>query len=322
MKIVALITFKNESSNLYNCLKSISGVVESILGYDDSSSDDSSSIFQSMGGNLVGADLGLKFVNGQEREIRSALLLEGQKIKGTHFLFIDADEVFSDTLRIHFRQYCAMLIPGQKLNINWVNLGLNGLSYYPVGGEFQPMQKDFVVMDANGLGYNGDSSQILHFGRTPSGNTLVEPITLPPIHGAVLHSQHLDRDLYALKQVKYKCLELAKTRISPYQINENTRFTLSDSSAVIPVPGEYRCEQFAFAANEVALNETLLEIFVLFKEFGILYFEKLEIWHIGLLKEHFINLTGRLPKSYKVAKFFRRARFKARVIKNAILSRS
>jgi hypothetical protein len=322
MKIVALITFKNESSNLVNCLKSISGVVDSILGYDDSSSDDSSSIFQSMGGNLVGTDLGLRFINGQEREIRSALLLEGRKIKGTHFLFIDADEVFSDTLRIHFIRYCAMLVPGQKLNINWVNLGLNGLSYYPVGGEFQPMQKDFVVMDANGLGYNENSSQILHFSRTPSGNNLVEPIALPPIHGAVLHSQHLDRDLYALKQVKYKCLELAKTRISPYQINENSRFTLSDFSAVIPVPDEYRCEQFTFTANQVALNETLLEIFGFFKTSGILYYEKLEIWHIDLLKEHFINLTGRPPKSYKVAKFFRRARFKALVILNPILSRS
>ena len=314
--------FKNESSNLFNCLKSISGVVDSVLGYDDSSLDDSSSIFQSMGGTLIGADLGLRFVNGQEREIRSALLLEGRKIEGTHFLFIDADEVFSDTLRIHFGRYCAMLSPGQKLNINWVNLALNGLSYYPVGGEFQPIQKDFVVMDTEGLGYSESSPPMLHFGRTPNSYALVEPITLPPVHGAVLHSQHLDRDLYALKQAKYKCIELVISRISPYQINENTRFTLSDFSAVIPVPDEYRCEQFAFAANQMALNETLLEIFGFFKEFGILYFEKLEIWHIGLLKEQFLNLTGRMPKSYKVAKFFRKARLKACAILNLILSRS
>ena len=309
MNIAALIMFKNEQFNLPNCLNSIVDVVDLVLGYDDFSSDRSAEIFESMGGVLVGQESGLKHVNGEERDIRSLLLSEAKSLGATHFLCIDADEFLSDVLRKNFRQCCKKLEAGQKLLLPWVNLANRGLSYYPVNSPFPPTLKDFVVADAPEIAYpKGD--WVMHFDRTPSSSNASDPIITPQHVGAVLHTQHLEQKMYDLKQAKYKCLELTKSGDSPFQINENTRFTMTTSDNFEDLPIEFRFTGYVQTSNDLAIMDTLSEIHFLFDQFGVLYFEKLEIWQNLNLREYFTKKTGRLPRRFHFSKFLRRLKLK------------
>jgi hypothetical protein len=291
--------------------------VDLVLGYDDFSSDNSSDIFESMGGILVGRELALRFVNGEEKDIRSLLFKEAKKLGATHFLCIDADEFLSDVLKSNFRQYCKSLESGQKLLISWVNLANHGLSYYTVDSPFPPTLKDFVVADSPDLSYSkGDWA--MHFDRTPSSNKGADPVIAPSNGGAILHMQHLDQALYELKQAKYKCLELTKTGVSPFQINENTRFTLATSENFQDLPVEYRFMGFQQTSNEWAINDTLSEIYLLFDQFGLLYFEKLEIWRALSLQNYFTKKTGRFPRNFYHLKFLRRVKLKSLALRNKI----
>lgn len=320
MKIAALIMFKNEQFNLPNCLRSISGVVEFILGYDDFSSDDSAAVFESMGGILVGRNSGLRHVNGQEKEIRSMLFDEARKLGATHYLCIDADEFFSDILSENFRMLCEKLNPGQKLLISWVNLADDGTTYYPDESPFQPTLKDFAVKECSDLAYS-TGQWLMHFDRTPSPSKALDPEITPSSMGAVMHMQHLNKPLYELKQAKYKCLELVKTGESAFQINENANFTLLAFDNYQGLPIEYIFTEFVLVPNDFAINETLAEIFLLFDQYGVLFFEKLEIWQVDSLRQYFTQQAGRSPRHFYFSKFLRKVKlkclvvFKTRVIK-------
>lgn len=313
MLIAALIMFKNEAVNLPNCLKSLSGVVDFTIGYNDHSTDSSQAIFESFGGLIVGQNAGLRHVNGDERLIRALLLDEARKSGATHYLCIDADEVLSDSLKVVFRLYCSELDYGQKLNITWVNLASKGTSYFGPTSPFPPIYKDFVVRDAPDLNYPVNRWE-MHFSRTPTSSNSLQEINIPRESGAVLHSQHLDEATYYLKQAKYKCIELVKNPHSAFQINENASFTLLKSDKILLLPRYYESEHARFDVNQVSRIEIFNEIQELFEEHGIEYFEKLDIWSIEELSESFRQISGRKPRKFQMARLQRRIVLKIRSV--------
>ncbi len=301
--------FKNEATNLPNCLKSLSGVVDFIVGYNDSSSDESGAVFKSFGGVVIGEGSNLKHVNGEEKDIRSLLLHEGRKLGATHFLCIDADELLSDTLKKDFRSHCSKLSIGQKMNIYWVNLTNNGKSYFAAQSPFKPTLKDFVVRDCPDLAYQRSGWE-MHFDRTPSSKSSGTALILSEEEGAVLHLQHLDEEAYKTKQAKYKCIELIKSSQTAYQINDNTSFTQSDRGEIRELPGFFTAKELIIAQNDLARSEVLKEVQDLFELHGITHFEKLDIWTVKALHEIFKKETGRKPRKFIFMRFLRRVKLK------------
>jgi hypothetical protein len=313
MKIAALIPFRNEEFNLPNCLSSLNGVTDFILGHDDSSLDNSRKVFEDLGGQIIGDHSGLSFSTGDERMIRDLLLSEARKRGATHFLFIDADEVLSDSLQANLREYCELLSPGQKIFIQWVNLALDENSYFSDGSVFRPLSKDFIIRDHSSVSFMSDGWS-LHFGRTPHAESDIPPQIIPVDRGVVLHSQHLDENLYQIKQVRYKCIELIHGSNSAFQINENSAFTLDQAAMISRLPSEFSAKKLVFKSNDIAAMEIQTELIQLFQEYGVKYFEKLEIWHVGVLRDYFIYTMGRAPRSFTASKLFRRIRLKLVVL--------
>lgn len=310
MKVAALIPFKNEALNLPNCLNSIKDIVDFVIGYDDSSKDNSRAVFDSFGGIILDSKPGLSFSTGDEKVIREMLLAEAQRLEATIFFFIDADEVVSNYLKINFRSYCASLLPGQAAHINWVNLANDGKSFFPDGGPFQPVYKSFLIRDDGTLTYRPPGKDILHFSRVPNSENLTPPIAIPSKDGSILHLQHLDQDLYMAKQIRYKCLEMVHETSNPFQINDNYAFTLNKAKIVQELPAYYQARDLVFTANELAKNDIYQEIFSLLQDFGVEYFEKLDIWHVKTLREFFEAETGRSPREFRFSKFMRKIKFK------------
>jgi glycosyltransferase involved in cell wall biosynthesis len=318
MKIAALIPFRNEEFNLPNCLSSLIGVADFVLGHDDSSSDNSRNVFEDLGGQMIGEHSGLSFSNGDERAIRDLLLTEARKRGATHFLFIDADEVLSDSLRESLRDYCSSLSPGQKILIQWVNLASDENSYFNDQSVFRPLDKDFVIRDHASVFFLSEGG-VLHFGRTPNSQSSMPPQIIPPSRGVILHLQHLDEDLYQIKQVRYKCVELIHGTNSAFQINENSAFTLDRSVIISKLPSEFSVRKLVFTSNGIAAIEVQTELIKLFQQYGVKYFEKLEIWHVKVLSEYFVSTVGRPPHSFTASKFFRRIWLKLAVVKRKLL---
>lgn len=314
IKIAALIMFKNEETNLGNCLISLKGSIDFILGYDDHSQDKSKEVFQTHGGEVVGREFNYSFSRGEEREIRTLLMEEARKRGATHFLFIDSDEFFSDTLKINFRLHCEKLFAGQKLLISWVNLAGEGTSKFSDDSPFATQLKDFVVRDHENLTYF-DGVWSLHFGRTPLFKSIdVSSVTIPHYDGVILHSQHLDRNSYELKQAKYKCIELIHGSSSAFLINDNTRFTLVNSTNLADLESSETHSVSTFSENSVSNEILYAEIAALFQKYGVKHFEKLEIWHLESLNNYFVTESGRKPRRYRFHKLCRKVLLKLRKI--------
>jgi hypothetical protein len=107
--------------------------------------------------------------------------------------------------------------------------------------------------------------------------------------------------------------------VSAFQINENSAFTLDQSAIIFRLPSEYSAKKLVFFKNEIAATEIQNEIIQLFQQYGAKHFEKLEIWHVGILREFFISTVGRSPRNFAASKFFRKIRLKIKVVLRRML---
>ena len=96
LKIIALLPFKNEAHNLSAYMKNILKLADLVIGYDDNSSDNSLKIFKDLGGLPISFALEDNFARGGQYKIRNELLNKGRELGGTHFIVLDADEVFNE----------------------------------------------------------------------------------------------------------------------------------------------------------------------------------------------------------------------------------
>ena len=299
MKIVALIPFRNESLLLPACLTSLRGIADDLVGYDDGSTDDSKAIFESFGGTvLCSAGPGSSWAAGKERDVRCRLLTEGRQRKGTHFIWLDADEAFSANFKDHALRSIVALAPGHKLALQWLALWKTSDAYRDDKSVWSNNYKDFIVHDAPELGYN---EGILHFGRTQGPNTPDNWHTVPLEQGAVLHFQFAAWRQFQAKQCWYRCAELRQHPDQAEAINERYAITLDDPTAkTTPIPSEWVAGlPVPRHLNELPPAWHLQEIFGMFEQHGAEFFEALDIWHVPELHTEFMRLTGKHPKIHR-----------------------
>ncbi len=293
MKIIALLPVKNEAWVLPTYISSVLKIADEIIALDDGSTDESATILKNSGAFVLQHDLGSeKVINMSHR--RTFLLEKGRERKGTHFIWLDADETFSINFLDKAKIIFGNLQPGQKLCMRWVHAWKDTENYLnDDSSPFGKIWKDFIVYDDGKMKFE---ERFLSEARTPGDSSNI--ITLPEKEGVVLHWQFSRWSMTQYKQALYRCIELLEGSRSARRINNTYRTTLDNKDFKIKtIPLEWVHGLTMPDIDTSGSNYYREQMLTLFQKYGIEQFEPLQIWHIEELKKIFIEKLGREPKS-------------------------
>ncbi len=284
MKIVGLALVRNEEGKLPHFLRALSRVTDAICVLDDASEDRSREIVASLVDEcrierVIHQPL---WDNYAERRNRQALLEAGRAVGGTHFVILDADEVFTaDLIRgDYLRRQVERLKPGQTLSLRWLNLWRSMKAYRVDGTKWGNVKKRFIFADDGACSYSGPR---FHIDRCPT-NLGGEQLAVRDGSG-VLHYQFADWHSAWVKQAWYRCLErIAYPEKSPLEINLNYGESVSETGLRL------RPVHQAWTATYPAINgdtyfgtgaeRLATEVRSWFATYGVERFADLDIWDL------------------------------------------
>lgn len=300
MKIIALMPVKNEEWILPTTLKELSRYIDDLVVLDDSDQDNSRSVIKKYGGHLI---------NQNRKKIsysswRSDLLKKGRELGGTHFIWLDADESFSNNFYNNYVSIFKSLKPGQALNMEWICLWKSAFKQRFDNSIWVKNYKDFVFCDDQISDFN---EQNLHENRTPVKKNRINNIKLPCKFGNVLHFQFVPFKRFQEKQAFIASLDFLSSNKTATEINKRYSITLDSPNIRLKnVPKDWIIN---FNNKNLIRLEKLDDSYFLnkllwyFKKYGVKKFEQLEIWHIEKLKAYFTKFEGRtpIPIKYKLS---------------------
>ncbi len=167
-KIVGLVPVRNEAQMIVPCLKALAMYTDAIVVLDDASEDGTVAAVQALQKEChIERIIEKKVWYRDEPGDRNLLLQAGREIGGTHFIVIDADEMFTaNLLKDNFlRNKVLALQSGERLQLTLINLWRSVNQY----------RYDYSVWSGAGIviGFCDDGicsykSGFLHTSRTPS----------------------------------------------------------------------------------------------------------------------------------------------------------
>ena len=308
MKVIALLPFRNEEWFLPSYLHNTTKIVDEIIAIDDGSIDNSVKILEDAGAKVYSSEKLIKFNSGwSEGSIRAELLKLGREAGGTHFVCLDADETFTNPLVENFQELLPQLKPGEKMSLQWLALWKSYSSYRHDATVWSNNWKDFVVCDDPSLSYN--HNQHMHVGRTPASVSDVNNESwrrLENEHGAVMHFQFSAYNNFQLKQCWLRCSELIQEPYNSQGINIKYSITLLEQNVGLEeMPKSWydkivlpKVENFdpEWKDSSFVRADLLPGIYKYFEDYGVEFFENLNIWHVPQLRNYFIKQTGRMPR--------------------------
>ena len=308
MKVIALLPFRNEEWCLPSYLHNTTKIVDEIIAIDDGSIDNSVKILEDAGAKVYSSEKLIKFNSGwSEGSIRAELLKLGREAGGTHFVCLDADETFTNPLVENFQELLPQLKPGEKMSLQWLALWKSYSSYRHDTTVWSNNWKDFVVCDDPSLSYN--HNQHMHVGRTPASVSDVNNESwrrLENEHGAVMHFQFSAYNNFQLKQCWLRCSELIQEPYNSQGINIKYSITLLEQNVGLEeMPKSWydkivlpKVENFdpEWKDSSFVRADLLPGIYKYFEDYGVEFFENLNIWHVPQLRNYFIKQTGRMPR--------------------------
>ena len=291
MKIITLLPVKNESWILRFSLKNFSIFSDEIIILDDNSIDDLKIIAQEFPKvRIIPFSTTEKFVDMSLR--RNILLSEGRLAGGTHFIFLDADEIISDTFSQNFRDSISNMNPGDTLYLPWIFVAQENEELCFDSKE-KTNYKDFIFCDDKKSIYQ---KQFLSEARTPGDRK--SKLYIPFEKGYVLHFQNLARKRNQLKQAWYRCNELIEGSRSAQRINATYDHTKKQTIRNRELlQDKFTITNFEKIDQNAGYDFYINQITNLFKQKNITFFESLDVWHISELRELFINKVGKCPKA-------------------------
>lgn len=313
--IIALVPFKNEAHLIPLFMESLSTVTDLVIGYDDNSSDDSSTVFLKFGGILLPPDMlpSRKPGSGADVAVRQALLDFGRSCGGTHFLIIDIDEVICGLDHKVLRDIIANLAPGQYLNLDLLTSWQNFATYITGDDLRRPRTMDFAFGDESSLAYD-KSSKFVHFDRLPrSSNAEFKRrvrINTPNIF--VLHLSYINENIAQLKQSWYRMLERAIFGRSSNLINDTYHFTKIEPSQITKLPknslpGFLNDGQLVKLQNRNCKDTWhFAEICNLMERYPKYTFVNLDIFHVPEIEEAYKDIYKVFPRNTLWTKAFER----------------
>jgi glycosyltransferase involved in cell wall biosynthesis len=282
-KIVGLVPVRNERRVLPQYLRTLSLYTDAIVFLDDASEDDSVEVVESLAAECrVERILRNKTWHFDEPVTRNRLLEAGRSIGGTHFIVLDADELFTaNCLEGGFlRRTILDLKPGDVLEMNWIQLWRSTARYRFDQSVWTWNMKDFVFCDDGQAGYESD---FIHCPRTP-----------PSLAGArhriegydrgVMHFQFVHWRNLLVKQAWYRCLErIRQPQKPPAEINRVYAGSVDETGlGVRPSPASWFAGYPSFDPSIYSQPDIAREQEVLgwFEKHGREYFRDLAIWDI------------------------------------------
>ena len=308
MKVIALLPFKNEEWCLPSYLHNTTKIVDEIIAIDDGSTDNSVKILEDAGAKVYSSEKLINFNSGwSEGSIRAELLKLGREADGTHFVCLDADESFTNPLVENFQELIPQLQPGEKMSLQWLALWKSYSSYRHDATVWSNNWKDFVVCDDPSLSYN--HNQHMHVGRTPVSVSDINNESwrrLENEHGAVMHFQFSAYNNFQLKQCWLRCSELIQEPHNFQGINIKYSITLLEQNVGLEeMPKSWydgivlpKVENFdpEWKDSSFVRADLLPGIYKYFEDYGVEFFENLNIWHVPQLRNYFNKQTGRMPR--------------------------
>ena len=121
-----------------------------------------------------------------------------------------------------------------------------------------------------------------------------------------MHFQFSAYNNFQLKQSWLRCSELIQAPNTESQINSKYSITMLDDNVglanmpeswynEIPLPDVVNFDD-EWNERSFVRADLLPGIFKYFEDYGVEYFEKLNIWHIPQLRNYFIKQTARQPR--------------------------
>ncbi len=282
-KIIGLMPVRNEAPIIEQSLKALALYADAIVVLDDASTDNTVKIVK-----RCAKDCKVKHVITKshwyrdEPGDRNALLQAGRKLGGTHFIVIDADEMFtSNCLDQQFlRKRILSLKPGDILMVNWIHLW-RSIDYYRFDGSVWTWNyKDIIFCDDTKARYD---SGFIHTSRVPNFLNGKRHVIEGYTHG-LIHFQFVNWRNLLVKQAWYRCLErIRDPKKSARAINK--RYAPSKDERDIhlePAPRAWFEGYTFFAPKVFASAERWREKQILswFNQYGRKHFADLDIWDI------------------------------------------
>jgi len=200
-KIVGLVSVKNEQNNIEQCLHALSLYTDSIVILDDVSQDNTPAILQQYKDAYNLHIITKKQWHRDEAKDRNLMLQCGRAMGGTHFIIIDADEMFTAPCKHgeHLRNAILRLEPGDWLSCFWINL-YEHAQHYDDNNYIKP----FIFCDDKVAQYNNNMR--IHAARIPEGLSGREYVLEPTSQYGLLHFKFINWDNVLLRNAWYQCL--------------------------------------------------------------------------------------------------------------------
>lgn len=218
-KIIGLMAVRNEESIIEQHVRALSLYVDSIVVLDDYSTDNTLNII-----NAIAKDCKIEKILTKEQWVRdepgdkNLLLSTGRALGGTHFIILDADEMFTaNCLKKDFlRKQILSLNPGEGLEFMWIHLLKSTKRYVSStanGREYPVISGPAVFCDDTEQKSFYDSA-FIHTSRIPNRPRPCVLRSLVNFDYGVLHFQMVNWDNYLIKQAWYCCLEAIRSKNS------------------------------------------------------------------------------------------------------------
>ncbi len=290
MKIITLVPVKNEAWILKFSLKNFSLFSDEIIILNDNSVDKSKDIIKTFPkARIIDFTESEDVVDMSKR--RNILLNAGRESGGTHFVFLDADEIFSENFIENIKQIMTSLKSGQTVKLPWITIIENKTELY-FNRKEETVYKDFIFCDDKVSIYR---KQNLSEARTPGMQQNI--ITIPFKSGYVIHLQYLASARNKMKQAWYRMNELLQNQRSAARINATYEHTKRKSlKKGFMLRDSFVEKNKSLIEANVSAEHHLDQITGLFKKHGVKRFEHLDIWDIADIKDIFKKDLGRDPK--------------------------
>lgn len=293
-KIIGLVPVRNEALVIEQCLRALALYVDEIIVLNDASEDDTLSIIQRVGPSCKVARLLNKDVwNRHESFDRNALLNEGRKRGGTHFIVIDADEMFTANCldKNLLRNEIMALQPGDSLLMHWIRLWRDIDHFKASNAEVKT-----IIFCDDGVAKYPES--IIHTPRVPpSLKGIKKDFGRYTTHG-LLHFQSVNWRNMRIRQAWYQCFERVHFAfINAKEIASSYHRITDETSIIIQSCPPYWFAYDFFDRQAFEAPDTWREqqIAAWIQQYGFDYFKELPIWDIDW---HFMASYGNLLTNY------------------------
>lgn len=223
IKIVGLIAARNEEPFIKNCIKALAVYTDAIVFLDDVSTDNTLQVAKSLAEEChIEKFIEKKIWARDEKGDKNALLKAGRIIGGTHFIMVDADELFAASCACDqwLKKLIRSLSPGQVIQFPLIHLYGDHLTYRddelvsPYGKYYASLCSIFA--DDGTCSYDDNStslSKAVHVPRIPyhmNCQGLIKNKRIYDLNHGMLHFTFINLNEIQTKKIWYMCLEFVK----------------------------------------------------------------------------------------------------------------